>query len=128
VDGAGHAIVLEDSLSGDVGTASPQLAREGRLNQRDEAGYSLRFVAGDLHSAVCALDEPASTLSSLATPSGFPLLTHLFAQLMARSSRVRLNIVPLDDCSRHSVSSGEVDYLVGLLPAPDAVREDLFVL
>src|SRR5690348_8045419 len=82
--GAGHAQVLHDSLASDVGSSSSQFFCQRRLHQGHPACYSLYLVARCEHSAVCALDQLASSFATLASSPGPSFLRHYLTILQRR--------------------------------------------
>ncbi len=95
--GAGNAEVLQNSLPCDIGSASSQFLCQRRLNQGHPAGYPLDLVSWSEHSAVCALDELASSLASLASSSRSSFLRHY------------LTILPFKERHEYIISSRRVN-------------------
>ena len=73
---AGNAEVLQYSLSSDVGSSSSQFLCQRRLNQGHPASHSLDLVSRGEHSAVCTLDQLASSLASFASSPRASFLRH----------------------------------------------------
>jgi hypothetical protein len=95
--GAGNAQVLQDSLPGDVGSPSSQFLCQRRLNQGHPASYPLDLVSRCEHSAVCALDQLASSLASFASSPRASFLRHY------------LTILSLNVCHEYIISSRSVN-------------------
>jgi hypothetical protein len=79
----GDAEVLQDSLSSDVGSSSPELFGKRRLNQGHPAGHSLDLVSWREHPAVRALDQFAPSLASLASSPRPSFLRHYLTILQS---------------------------------------------
>ena len=90
---AGHAEVLHDSLPSDVSSSSPQFLGKRWLNEGHPAGHSLDFVSRCEHSAVCALDQLASSFASLASSPRASFLRHY------------LTILQSEGCHEYIISS-----------------------
>ena len=99
--GAGNAEVLQDSLSCDIGSASSQFLCQRRFNQGHPTGYPLDLVSWRKHSAVCALDQLASSLASLASSPRPSFLRHY------------LTILQSVECHEYIISSRRVNPVGG---------------
>ncbi len=74
--GAGNAEVLQNSLTCDIGSSSSEFLCQRRLNQGHPASHSLDLVSWREHSAVCTLDQLASSLASFASSPRASFLRH----------------------------------------------------
>jgi len=82
--GAGNTEVLQDSLPCDIGSSSSQLLCQRRFHQGHPASYPLDLVSWSEHSAVCALDQLASSLASLASSPRPSFLRHYLTILLSK--------------------------------------------
>jgi hypothetical protein len=80
---AGNAEVFHDSLSRDVGSSSSQFLRQRRLNKGHPASHPLDLVSRREHTAVCALDQLASSFASLASSPRSSFLRHYLTILLS---------------------------------------------
>ena len=97
MNSAGNAEVLQDSLSCDVGSSGSQFLCQRRLNQGHPASHPLDLVPRCEHSAVCALDQLASSLASFASSPRASFLRHY------------LTVLPSDMCHEYIISSRSVN-------------------
>ncbi len=73
---AGNAEVLQNSLTCDIGSSSSEFLCQRWLNQGHPASHSLDFVSWREHSAVCTLDQLASSLAPFASSPRASFLRH----------------------------------------------------
>jgi hypothetical protein len=93
VNSAGNAEVLQNSLTCDIGSSSSEFLCQRGLNQGHPASHSLDLVSWREHSAVCALDQLASSLASLASSPRASFLRHY------------LTILPYMGCHEYIIPS-----------------------
>ncbi len=84
MDSTGDAEVLQDSLTGDIGSSSSQFLCQRRLNQGYPARHPLDLVSWREHSAVRALDQLTSSLASFASSPRSSFLRHYLTILLCK--------------------------------------------
>ncbi len=93
MDSAGNAEVLQNSLTCDIGSSSSEFLCQRRLDQGYPASHSLDLVSWREHSAVCTLDQLASSLASFASSPRASFLRHY------------LTILTYTECHEYIISS-----------------------
>ena len=93
---AGNAEVLQNPLTCDIRSSSSEFLCQRRFNQGHPASNSLDLVSWREHSAVCTLDQLASSLASFASSPRASFL------------RQYLTILPLKGYLEYIISSRTV--------------------